>query len=286
MIVVTGAGGHLGRLVIDGLLDTAEAGRIVAAVRNPDAAADLAARGVVVRHADYDEPATLAAAFAGVQKLLLISSNAVGTRVAQHKAAIEAAAGAGAEFVAYTSVLHVHTSPLIIAPDHAATEAVIAGSGLPHAFLRNGWYTENYAPAVRGAVESGVIVGSAGDGRVASATRADYAAAAVAVLTGGGQGGSGEGGTVYELSGDTAWSYAELAAEVSRIAGRDVVYRDVTPEEHRAALLGAGLPEVVADMYVSFDRDIRAGALAATPGDLRELIGRPTTTLSEAFGAP
>jgi NAD(P)H dehydrogenase (quinone) len=280
MIVVTGAGGHLGRLVIEELLGSVPAAEIVATTRRPETVADLAARGVQVRHADFDAPETLTSAFTGADRLLLISTDTVGSRVAQHRIAIGAAVFARVDFIAYTSALHADISPLIVAPDHKATEDAIAASGLPHAFLRNGWYTENYAQTARGAAESGVIIGSAGDGRVASAARADYAAAAAAVLTT-----DGHENKVYELSGDTAWSYPELAAEVARISGREVVYRNLTTEAHRAALIDAGLPEAAADVYTSFDRDTERGALADTPGDLRALIGRPTTTLADSLTA-
>jgi NAD(P)H dehydrogenase (quinone) len=280
MIVVTGAGGQLGRLVLRGLLDAVSPSEVVAATRRPDLLADLAASGVEVRHADYDVPATLAPAIAGAARLLMISSDAVGRRVAQHKAVAEAAAATGVGRIVYTSVLHASTSPLIVAPDHKASEDAVRASGLPCTFLRNGWYTENYSQTMRVAAESEVIIGSAGDGRVASAARADYAAAAVAVLST-----AGEPEPVYELSGDLAWSYPELAAEVARIAGRPVVYRDLPAEEHRAGLIEAGLPEPVADVYVSFDRDIKLGALASTSGSLRDLIGRPTTTLSDSVAA-
>ncbi len=276
MIVVTGAGGHLGRLVVEGLLAAVPAGEIVAATRRPDSLADVASRGVQVRHADFAEPDTLTAAFTGADKLLLVSADTPGVRAGQHKAAIEAAAGAGVGFIAYTSVLHANVSPLIVAPDHKATEETIVASGLPYAFLRNGWYIENYEQTVRAALDSGVIVGSAGDGRVATATRADYAAGAVAVLTG-----DGQENTVHELAGDTSWSFPEFAAELSAIAGRDISYRDVTPDEHRAALIEAGLPEQTADVVLSFDRDIAAGALGDTNGHLGRLIGRPTTPLNE-----
>jgi NAD(P)H dehydrogenase (quinone) len=272
MIVVTGASGHLGRLVIDGLLEAGE--QVVAVARQPEAVKDLAERGVEIRQADYDDPGTLPAAIAGASKLLLISSNAVGRRAGQHKAVVDAAAQAGVGLVVYTSVLHADVSPLVVAPDHKVTEEAIVASGLPYVFLRNGWYTENYEPAARAAAETGEIIGSARDGRVATATRADYAAAAVAVLTG-----NGHENTTYELSGDTAWSYAELADEVSQISGRTVAYRDLPADEHRDALLQAGLPDAAASTYASFDRDIAAGALADTPGHLRSLIGRPTTTL-------
>jgi NAD(P)H dehydrogenase (quinone) len=273
MIVVTGASGHLGRLVIDGLLKAGEP--VVAVARQPETVQDLAERGVEIRQADYDDPDTLPAALAGATKLLLISSNAVGRRTAQHKAVVEAAVEAGVGLIGYTSVLHADVSPLIVAPDHKATEEAILASGLPYVFLRNSWYTENYESAARAAVDSGEIIGSAGDGRVATATRADYAAAAVAVLTG-----SGHENTIYELSGDTAWSYAELAAEVSRISGRTVTYRDLAADEHEQALREAGLPDAAASTYASFDRDIASGALADTPGHLSSLIGRGTTPLA------
>jgi NAD(P)H dehydrogenase (quinone) len=276
MIVVTGAGGHLGRLVVEGLLDTVPAGEIVAATRRPDSLADLATRGVQIRHADFAEPETLTSAFAGADKLLLISADTPGIRVGQHKAAVEAAASVGVGFIAYTSVLHANVSPLIVAPDHRATEETIVASGLPYAFLRNGWYVENYEQTVRAALNSGVIVGSAGDGRVATATRADYAAGAVAVLTA-----RGSQNTLYELAGDTSWSFPEFAAELGKLAGREISYRNVTPEEHRAALTEAGLPEQTADVILSFDRDIAAGALGDTNGQLGKLIGRPTTPLAE-----
>lgn len=275
MIVVTGAGGHLGRLVVEGLLDTVPAGEIVATTRRPDAVADLAARGVAVRRADFDEPGTLISAFAGADTLLLISADVPGARVGLHKAAIEAAVAAGVGSVVYTSVLHAPVSPLIVAPDHQATEEIIAGSGLRYTFLRNGWYLENYEQTVRGALGSGVIIGSAGDGRVATASRADYAAAAVAMLTG------EQENTSYELAGDTAWSFPELAAELSRISGREVSYRNVSAAEHRAALIELGLPEQRAEVIVSFDRDIAAGALGDTNGALGRLIGRPTTPLAD-----
>ncbi len=276
MIVVTGASGALGRLVVEGLLKAVPAKEIVAAARRPEALADFADRGVLVRHADYDQPETLAGALAGADKLLLVSGSAVGARVGQHQAVVEAAGRAGVGFIAYTSALHTDDSPLIVAPDHKATEDIITASGIPHAFLRNGWYTENYEQTVKNAAQTGVIIGSAGDGRVASATRADYAAGAVAVLTG------EPTREIYELSGDTAWNYAELAAEVARVSGREVVYRNLSVEDHRAALIEAGLPEAAADVYSSFDRDTAAGALAYTPGELGALIGRPTTPLAES----
>ncbi|MCW2897902.1 MAG: family NAD(P)-dependent oxidoreductase [Streptosporangiaceae bacterium] len=278
MIVVTGATGQLGRLVVEELLQRVPAGQIVAAVRSPEKAADLAAKGVDVRRADYDEPASLALAFAGADRVLLISGSEVGRRLPQHKAVVDAAQQAGVGLLAYTSVLNADTSPLGLAPEHLGTEGHIRESGVPFTFLRNGWYTENYEAAVHQGVEHGFLIGSAGTGRVASATRGDFAAATAAVLTG-----EGHEGKIYELSGDVAWSFSELAEAISRIAGKEVVYRDVPPEEHRRALTGAGLPEPVVEMLVDVDRCIAEGALAGTPGDLKTLSGRPTTPLAETL---
>lgn len=183
MIVVTGATGQLGQLVVQSLLETVPAGQIVAAVRNPPKAADLAAKGVVVRKADYEDPTTLEAAFAGADKVLLISSSELGKRAAQHKAAIAAAVHAKVKLLVYTSVLHADTSPLGLAKEHLETELAIKASGLPYVLLRNGWYTENYTASVPAALAHGAVMGCAKDGRVSSAARADYAVAAAKVLT-------------------------------------------------------------------------------------------------------
>jgi NAD(P)H dehydrogenase (quinone) len=212
MIVVTGATGQLGQLVMDGLLRRVEPGQVVAAVRSPEKATALAARGVSVRRADYNEPEQLGAAFAGADRVLLISSNDPRQSVAQHTAVVGAAQRAGVGLLAYTSLWHADTSTMLTATSARLTEPVIRDSGLPYTFLRNNLYTEHYAPQIRQAVKSGIFVGSAGAGRVASATRADYAAAAVAVLTG-----EGHENKTYELGGDVAWSYAELAEVLSKV---------------------------------------------------------------------
>jgi NAD(P)H dehydrogenase (quinone) len=280
MIVVSGAGGHLGRLVVAGLLEKVPAEQIVAATRRTEALGDFAALGVQVRRSDFDAPDTLPAAFDGADRLLLISGAIVSHRVAQHKAAVEAATSVGVGHLVYTSVLRASSTPLGLAADHKTTEEIIAGSGIPHTFLRNSWYTEMYEQRARSGAETGVIIGSAADGRVASASRADYAAAAVAVLAADGTPAPG-----YELSGDVAWSFPEFASEISRLSGREVSYRDISPEEYRAALLDAGLPEHAADTVSGIDRDIAAGALSYTSGDLRTLIGRPTTPLAETLAA-
>lgn len=273
MIVVTGASGHLGRLVVQGLRAKLPADQIVAAARTTSKAADL---GVAVRHADYSDPATLATAFAGADKVLLISSSEVGNRIAQHTAAVEAAKQAGVRQLVYTSAPKADTTPLVLAPDHKATEQVIRDSGLPFTFLRNGWYTENYQDRIERAVRDGAFAGSAGDGPIASAARADYADAAVAVLTT-----DGHDGRVYELSGDQTWTYADLADAIGVAAGRPVSYRNLTADEHRAALVDAGLPAEVAGFVVALEGNTADGLLGETSGELRRLIGRPTTPYAE-----
>ncbi|WP_328469739.1 SDR family oxidoreductase [Actinoplanes sp. NBC_00393] len=274
-IAVTGATGHLGRLVVEALISRGVApGEIVAAVRDTAKAADLAARGVEVRLADYDKPETLAPAFAGVDRLLLISGNEVGKRVPQHTAVIEAARVAGVGFLAYTSILRADTTKVGLGPEHLATEQVIAGSGLPYALLRNGWYIENYTGQFGTALSTGAFLGSAGDGRIAAATRDDFAEAAAAVLL------SGEPG-VYELGGE-AFTMAELAAEVARQTGTPVEYRDLPVAEYQAVLVGAGLPEGYAALLADTDAKIADGELDTDSDDLTRLIGRPATPLADA----
>ncbi|WP_432930894.1 SDR family oxidoreductase [Microbispora sp. CA-135349] len=278
MIVVTGATGHLGRLVVEELAARVPASRIVAAVRSPQKAADLAERGIEVREADYDRPATLGPAFEGATRVLLISGSEPGRRVDQHKAVVDAARAAGVELLAYTSIPHAETTPLGLAPDHKATEEHIRASGLPFAFLRNGWYHENYVAAARQGARSGVIAGSVRDGRVASAARADFAAAAAAVLTT-----EGRQGAVYELTGDVAWTMPELAAVVSELAGTPVEYRDLPVAEYAKALEASGMPAPVAALFAQVDAGIADGWLGDTPGDLSRLIGRPTTPLRDTL---
>ncbi|MGY1631357.1 SDR family oxidoreductase [Geodermatophilus sp. SYSU D01186] len=278
-IVVTGATGQLGRLVVEELLARGVApGDVVAGGRALERIADLAERGVRTVRLDYDDPATLDAAFSAGDTVLLISGSQPGARVAQHRAVVDAAVRAGVARIAYTSILGADDTPLLLAPDHRATEQMIRESGLPATLLRNGWYTENYVPQLQQARETGVVAASVGDGRVASATRADYAAAiAGALVTDGHEGG------VYELSGDTAWSFDELAAAIGELLGREVAYERRSPEEQRAALLAAGLDEGTAGFVVGLEGGIRAGALSATSGDLAKLAGRPSTPLVEGL---
>ena len=279
MIVITGATGQLGRLVIQALLQKVPAREIVAAVRSPEKAADLAALGVSVRRADYTDPDSLTTAFAGADKLLLISSSEVGHRVPQHRAVIEAATRVGVPLVAYTSVLRADTSPLGLAAEHKATEALLRASGLPFVLLRNGWYTENYTASVPAALAHGVVLGSAGQGRIASAARADYAAAAAAVLTL-----DGQAGRVYELAGDASYTLAELAAEIARQSGKAVEYKDLPEADYKAALIGVGLPAVIADLLANSDVGASAGGLFDDGRQLSRLIGRPTTPLASSVG--
>ena len=280
-IVVTGATGHLGRLIVEALLrDATPASEIVAAGRNVDKLNDLAARGVRVARIDYTDAASLAAAFEGADQLMLVSGSEVGQRFAQHSAAIDAAKAAGVRRVVYTSAPAATTSALILAPEHKATEEYLAQSGLDYTILRNGWYTENYVQAAQQGAATGVIAASVGDGKVASASRRDYADAAAAVLTG-----TGHDGTTYELSGDTAWDFTELAATVASIAGREVTYAALSPEQHAETLAGFGLDEGTVGFVVALDGNIRDGLLDGTSGELSMLIGRPTTPLREGLAA-
>ncbi|MBD8493487.1 SDR family oxidoreductase [Pseudomonas syringae] len=275
MIAVTGATGQLGRLVIDALLNSVAPTDVIALVRDPLKAQDLVAKGVIVRRADYSEPQTLDAALAGVSKLLLISSSEIGQRSAQHRAVIQAAKAAGVQLLAYTSVLKADTSPLGLAAEHRDTEQALAESGLDHVLLRNGWYHENYTASVPAAVEHGAILGSAGEGRIASASRADYADAAAVVLTQ-----DGHAGKVYELAGDDSYSLAELAVEVAKQSGRPVIYSDLPEQQYKAALIGIGLPDVFAALLSDSDTGAAKGALFDDSRQLSQLIGRATTPIA------
>ncbi|KAA5938012.1 SDR family oxidoreductase [Pantoea sp. Bo_2] len=273
MIAVTGATGQLGRIVIDALLKKVPAAEIVAAVRTPAKAADLAALGVIVRQADYGQPETLEAAFAGVDKLLLISGSEVGQREAQHKAVIDAAKVAGVSFIAYTSLLHADTSPLGLGVEHRATEALLKASGIPFALLRNGWYTENYAASIPPALAHHAFIGAAGEGRIASAARQDYAEAAAEVMTR-----DDQAGKVYELSGDDNYTLAQFAAEIAAQSGEKVDYVNLSQADFAAALKGAGLPEGLAEMLADSDAGAEKGGLFDDSRQLSKLIGRPTTS--------
>lgn len=279
--LVTGASGQLGRLTVQALLARGiTPSDVVATARDTDAVADLAELGVVVRRADYTDPTSLKEAFVGVDRALLVSSSAVGERVAQHANVIEAAKEAGVELLGYTSITKADTSEMALAQEHRQTEELLAASGLPVVLLRNSWYIENYTGQVATALEHGVVLGAAGEGRVSAATRADFAAAAAAALVG-----EDQAGQVYELGGDTAFTLAEYAATLSAASSTEVAYRDLSVAELTSALVGAGLPEPYAALLADSDLGIARGELLADTGDLARLIGRPTTTPSEAIRA-
>jgi NAD(P)H dehydrogenase (quinone) len=283
-IAVTGATGNLGRLVLDALLARGVAAdQIIAIGRSIDKLADFAEAGVQVRAAEYGRPETVAAAIAGADTVLLISGSEVGGRVAQHAAVIDAAKQAGVHLLAYTSLTDADSTPHLLAPEHKATEQLIRESGIPFTILRNNMYTENSVGLVQQAAATGAIVSSAGEGRMASASRKDYAEAAAVVLTE-----SGHEGVVYELGGDVAWTPRDLAAAASEILGTDVAYRAVSSDEHARILTGAGLDEGTVGFLVGLDANTRDNLLGETTGELARLIGRPTTPLvdglAEALG--
>ena len=278
LVGVTGASGHLGRLVVEALLaGNTPANRIVALVRDPQKVSDFAARGVEVRCADYTQKDSLDAAFEGVERLLLISSNEVGQRLPQHKSVIEAAHQTGVKFIAYTSIPKADTTEMLLAAEHKETEQLIRESGIPFAFLRNGWYFENYTDQLPSILQHKAVFGSAGQGRVSAASRADYAAAAAAVLTT-----DNHENKVYELGGDEAFSLTELAAEISKQTGSEIVYRDLPVEQYAEALIGAGLPEPVARVLADADLGLKRGDLLVESGDLSRLTNRRTTTVADA----
>jgi len=278
-IVVTGATGHLGRFVIEGLLEKVPADRITAVVRSEEKAADFAARGVKLAIADYNAPETFDGLFSAGDKVLLISGNEFDKgRVAQHKVVLDAAKAAGVALLAYTSAPGSLSAAL--ADDHRGTEAAILESGVPYALLRNGWYHENYTENLAPVLEHGAVVQAAGEGRISAASRADYAAAAVAVLTG-----EGHENKTYELGGDTAFGFAEYAAELSRQTGKEIAYNSVPGEVYEGILTGAGLPAPFAAILVGVDASIEKGELVVATGDLSRLTGRPTTPIAESIAA-
>ncbi|MFJ2667975.1 NmrA family NAD(P)-binding protein [Nocardia fluminea] len=275
-VAVTAAGGKLGRLVVEALLAAGE--RPVAIVRDPSKVADLAARGAQVRQASYDDPAALDAALAGVDRVLLISGNEFGKRVAQHTNVLRAAERAGVRLLAYTSIPRADSNPMLLAAEHRGTEEVLASAAVPTVLLRNSWYWENYAGAVANAAQSGVLYGAMAQGRVSGAARADYAEAAARVLTG-----VGHEGRVYELGGDEALTGADLAAAVAEAKGSPVRYADLAEDDYAAALRAAGLEEQYAAALADADAGIGEGLLEVTTGDLTKLLGRPATPAATVF---
>ena len=277
-IVITGATGQLGRHVVEALLKrSVPAGEIVAAGRSVEKLAGFAGRGVQGKAMDYADASSVASALKGARKVLLISGSEVGQRVEQHRTVIEAAKAEGVELLAYTSIANADSTGMKLAAEHQATEAILRDSGVPFVFLRNGWYLENYTEQLAGTLAQGALAGSAGEGKVSAASRADYAQAAAAVLVAGDQ-----AGKVYELGGDDAFSMAELAAEISTASGKAISYNNLPAGDYAGLLIGAGVPEAFAEILADSDLGIARGDLLVTSGDLRRLIGRPATALSEA----
>lgn len=276
-IAVTGASGKLGRLVIEELKERTSAENIVALVRNPHKVADL---GVEAREFDYDQAAQQSTTLKGVDKLLLISGNEIGKRLPQHINVIEAAKNAGIKTIVYTSLLKAESSTLGLAGEHIGTEEVLKKSGIPHVILRNGWYTENYTESLQAVIGLGTLYGSSGDGKISSATRGDYAAAAATVLTS-----EGQEGKVYELAGDEAFTMSDYAAEISRQTGKDIPYVNLPESDYAQALIKSGLPEGLAQFLASSHVSTEKGDLFDDGHQLSKLIGRPSTSLSKAISA-
>ncbi|MBN7189471.1 SDR family oxidoreductase [Proteus mirabilis] len=280
MIAITGATGLLGQHVIENLLQTVPANQIVAFACDVKKGSSLSQKGVLVRQADYNDKASLITALQGVDKLLLISSSEVGKRTIQHRNVIEAAKSADVQFIAYTSILHADRSPLSLHVEHVETEKMLADSGISYTLLRNGWYTENYLASVPAALEHGVFLGAAGDGKIASATRADYALAAARVISE-----EGHIGKVYELAGDEAWTLEQLAKELTKQSGKQVIYNNLSQADFVAALKTAGLPDKLSNMLADSDIGASKGGLFDDSHTLSKLIGRRTTTLAESIKA-
>lgn len=282
MILITGATGKLGSFIVEGLLEKGvPTSDIALLVRNPDKAARFAESGVAVRKGNYDDPESLQRAFSGVDTLMFISSSELGARTPAHKNVVNAAKNAGVGLVVYTSILGADSSPLDLAKDHRETEAYLEASGLQTVILRNGWYFENYTENLAAALEHGVIMGAAGSGAYSMATRKDYAEAAVAVLTHS----EPQAGNIYELGGSPSVTLRELASEVARQSGKQVVYADLSAQDFEAKLASFGLPPFIAHLLADADAGASAGHLQTDSQDLVRLIGRPTTSLREAVAS-
>ncbi len=272
-IGVTGATGQLGRIVVEKLKERISAESIVALVRTPEKALDL---GVKARVFDYSKPESLGESLQGIDSLLLISGNELGQRAQQHANVIDAAKQAGVKWIVYTSVLRADSSTLSLAAEHLLTEVSLKASGIPYTILRNGWYTENYTGSISGAIAAGALIGSAGDGKIASAARADYAEAAAIVLTS-----EGNVGKVYELAGDEAYTLTDLAAEVSRQTGKNIPYSNLPEAEYANILKSFNLPEGLALAIAGWDVSASKNDLFDDAHQLSRLIGRPTTPLAK-----
>lgn len=273
-IGVTGATGHLGRIIVEKLKELMTRENIAALVRSPEKASGL---GVEVREFNYDKPETLAAALDRIETLMFISASEIGQRARQHENVINAAKKAGVKWIIYTSILHADTSSINLAEEHFATEKELQKSGIPHTILRNGWYFENYTGSVQSALAGGALAGCAGDGKISAAVRADFAEAAVAVLTG-----KDQKGKIYELAGDESFTMSDLAAEISRQSGRNISYRNMSEKEYADLLKSFGIPGNMADSIASWDVSASKGALYDSSHQLSKLIGHPTTGMAQA----
>ncbi|SDR55495.1 NAD(P)H dehydrogenase (quinone) [Paraburkholderia fungorum] len=273
-ILITGAAGQLGRLTIEALLKRVPAAQIYALVRSDKAAADLSTLGVNVRIGDYRDAASLDTAFHGIDRVLLISSNDLGNRSAQHANVIDAARRQKVGLIAYTSLLHADVSKLGIAGEHRETEAALGESGVPYVLLRNGWYTENYAASIPAALAHNALAGSAGEGRISSAARADYAEAAAIVLSAD----QIDSGRIYELAGDDSYTLSEFAQEIATQTKKEIGYANLPESEFKAMLSGAGLPPALAELLADSDACAAEGALFDDSRALSKLLDRPTTS--------
>ncbi|GGF08445.1 NAD(P)H dehydrogenase (quinone) [Chishuiella changwenlii] len=272
-IAITGATGQLGRLTVSKLKEKTAKENLVALVRTPEKAADL---GIEAREFDYSKPETLATSLQGIDTLFLISGSEIGQRETQHKNVINAAKEAGVKRIVYTSLLYATDSEMALAKEHVATEKLLSESGLSYTILRNGWYTENYAGSIAGALQAGAFIGSAQNGKISSATREDFAEAAAVVLTN-----EGHENKIYELAGDDAYTLSDLASEISKQTGKNIPYNDLTEEEYTKVLVSVGLPEGFAQILADSDAKAAKGSLYSEDKTLSKLIGRPTTPLAD-----
>jgi NAD(P)H dehydrogenase (quinone) len=277
-LLVTGATGKLGRKVVENLLQTVPASQLAVSVRNLDKAEDLRARGVDVRHGDFDVPETLDKAFAGIDRLLIISADGDNeTRIRQHTNAVEAAARAKVGFIAYTSLGNAAESKLFLAPPHQAAEQAIVKTGIPYSFLRNNWYLENEIPSIQGVLAGAPWVTSAESGKVGWALQQEYAEAAAAVLAG-----EGHENTVYELSGKPL-TQAELVTALGDVLGKEVPLQQVDDEQYADTMKQAGVPEFALPIVVGIQQGIREGQLEIESQDFEKLLGRPLTPIAKAL---
>ncbi|PSL40957.1 NAD(P)H dehydrogenase (quinone) [Planomicrobium soli] len=277
-LLVTGATGKLGTKIIETLLQNVPAEQIAVSVRNLEKAEEMRFKGIEVRHGDFDHPETLNAAFAGIDRLLIISADGDNeTRIRQHTDAVAAAERAGVKFIAYTSLGNASNSQIFLAPPHQATEAAILKTGIPYSFLRNNWYLENEIPSIQGALAGAPWVTSAGNGKVGWALQQDYAEAAAAIIAG-----EGHENTIYELSGKPL-TQEELAAALEEVAGKEIPVLQVQDAEYADIMKQAGVPDFVVPMLVEIQRGIRNNALAIESDDFEKILGRPATPVEEGL---